>query len=233
MPGDPPAKGTPPPKGGKLTLKNPVTWVIILGVAVVGGAYLLYRRGKSSGTAASSTGTGSAVDPSAALGTLQSEIGNLQSSGGYGGGTSVVPVGSGSGGGGTVTTDGTGPSSGGNSSGASGGYTDTGSTSSSNGSSSGSSSSGSSTPATGPLGNGKQVSKGANRATISWTDPGITQWAVTRFGPGSPNGITNIVSTPQAVYSGLASGHNYYAVIQPLVNGKPSGSTGRVDFSTS
>jgi hypothetical protein len=225
----------PPAPKGKLSLKSPVTWVIILGVAVVGGAYLLYRRSKSN-AAGSSSGTGTGVDPSAALGTLQDEIGNLQgASAGTGGGTSVVPVGSStSGGAGTVTTTDTGPASGGNSSGASGGTGTSSSNGSSSGSSSsGSSSSGSSTPATGPLGGGKQISKSASRAIISWTDPGITQWNVTRYGPGSPNGITNRVSTPEAVYSGLASGHNYYAIIQPLINGQPAGPTGRVDFSTS
>jgi hypothetical protein len=222
----PPAKGTPPPKG-KLTARNPVTWVIILGVAVAGGAYLLYRRSRSSGSASSSTGT--AVDPSAALGTLQSEIGNLQSSGGFGGGTSVVPVGSTSGGAGTVTTDGTGPASGGNSSGASGGTT-----SSDSGSPGGSSSSGGGTAVlTAPkVTNGHVVSHSGSRATIAWDGPGATQWAVTRFGPGSPNGITNIVHAPEAVYSGLAAGHTYYAIVQPLVNGQPAGPSGRIDFNT-
>jgi hypothetical protein len=169
----PPAKGTPP-KGGKLSLKSPVTWVIILGVAVAGGAYLLWRRSKA--TAASSGGSlssGTATDYSGALGTLQDEIGNLQSSGGgSGGGTSVVPVGGDtSGGAGTVTTTGTGPASGGNSSGSSGGWNSGSSSSGSTSSGSGSSSSGCGSPS-------GSTSSGGTPG--SWTDTGQT-WSANQL----------------------------------------------------
>jgi hypothetical protein len=38
------------------------------------------------------------------------------------------------------------------------------------------------------------------------------------------------VGKPLAVYSGLESGHTYSVKIQPLVNGVPTGNSGRVDF---
>jgi len=224
-----------PGKGKPLSLKSPWTWVIIGGVALAGGAYLLWRRSKSSASSGtSSSGTSTSPDYSGALGTLQDEIGNLQSSSGYGGGsgggTSVVPVTTPSGGGGTTDTS-AGPATGDttNSGSSSSGSSSSGSTSSSSGSSSGSTT----TAVTPSVNGGKQILKQNNRATITWNGPGATQWAVTRYGPGSPNGITNIVGVPEAVYTGLAAGHNYYAVVQPLVNGKPAGKSGTIDFSTS
>lgn len=78
--------GSPPPKDGKKkpvgALKNPVTWLIVLGVALVGGAFLLWQQNQSSSSSGSGTGsgTGTGTDDSGALGTLQGEIGNLQSS---------------------------------------------------------------------------------------------------------------------------------------------------------
>ena len=223
----------PPAKGRKLTLKSPTTWLIVTGVALVFGGYLLWKRSQSS--SASSPGGSSAGTPtdySGALGTLQSEIGNLQSSGASGGGTSVVPVGSASGGGGTVTTTDTGPSTGGNSSGASGGYGSSGSSSNGGGGSTSSSGGGTSTAtATAPsVTNGRVVSVSNNRAIVAWDGPGASQWAVTRTGPGGT--VTNVVNTPEAVYGGLASGHNYEIRIQPLVNGKPAGTGGGIDFKT-
>ena len=77
-------------------LRSPVTWVIILGVALAGGAYLLYRRNQASQAAASTATTGTAaasdqVDYSGQIATLQTEIADLQSSvaqmAGSGGGT--------------------------------------------------------------------------------------------------------------------------------------------------
>jgi hypothetical protein len=82
-PGGQPA--TPAKKGVTLP-GNPTTWIIVLVFALAGGAYLLYRRDKASSAAAAtgtstSTGTSTGTDPdAAALGTLQSELGDLQSS---------------------------------------------------------------------------------------------------------------------------------------------------------
>lgn len=225
---EPPAAGSRPPAGKGLSLRSPWTWVIIGGIALAGGAFILYRNRKA---AASSTGSASTspVDYSGALGTLQDEIGNLQS-GSSGGGTSVVPVGDPSGGGGSVTPAG-GPSSGGNPPGASGG---SGSDSGGGGSSSsgGGGGTGTATVTAPTVTNGRMLSHSSSRATIAWDGPGASQWDVTRFGPGSPNGITNRVYAPVAVYTGLAAGHNYYSVIQPIVNGQKAGTTGRVDFNT-
>jgi hypothetical protein len=74
-----PAKG----KGKKLT---PTTIAVVLAVALAGGAYLLWRQRKNAAAAASSTtgtapaDTGNTEDVAGQIGTLQSEIGNLQSS---------------------------------------------------------------------------------------------------------------------------------------------------------
>lgn len=229
---NPPATGSKPPAGKTLSLRSPWTWVIIGGIALAGGAVILYRNRKA---ASAGTGTASTSSPdySGALGTLQDEIGNLQSGGSSGGGTSVVPVGDPSGGGGSVTPAG-GPSSGGNPPGASGGSGSDGGTGSGGSSGGGSTGGGGgTTTVTAPsVTNGRMLSHSASRATIAWDGPGASQWDVTRFGPGSPNGITNRVYAPVAVYTGLAAGHNYYSVIQPIVNGQKAGTTGRVDFNT-
>lgn len=67
-------------------MRSPVTWIIVLGLALAGGAYLLYRRS----TAAAAAGTTSATtdtpagttnpDWSGEIATLQTEIMDLQSS---------------------------------------------------------------------------------------------------------------------------------------------------------
>jgi len=97
-----PAKG----KGKKLT---PTTIAIVLAVALAGGAYLLWRQRKNAAAAASSTtgtapaDTGNTEDVAGQIGTLQSEIGNLQSSAAQdeageaaatttGGGTPAIPA---------------------------------------------------------------------------------------------------------------------------------------------
>jgi hypothetical protein len=120
MAADTPAKGSSPAKAKPLSLRSPWTWVIIGGIALIGGAYLLWRNSQSSSSSSTgSTGT-TGTNDAAELGTLQDEIGNLQSSAGSGsgGGTSVVPIGDTSGSAGTTTTTGTGPATGGNSTGA-------------------------------------------------------------------------------------------------------------------
>ena len=68
----------------KGALSSPYTWLIVLGLGLAGGAYLLYRRGKSS-AAGTSTGTTAtpagtvAPDWSGEIATLQTEIMDLQS----------------------------------------------------------------------------------------------------------------------------------------------------------
>lgn len=136
----------------------------------------------------------------------------------------VGQTGSGSG-----TSTGGGSTTSGGSSGGGTGSTSGGGSSSGGGSTGGSSGGSTAAPS---VTNGRIVSLGNNRAVIAWTGSGASQWAVTRVGPGSPNGITNIVGIPQATYSGLASGHNYEITIQPLLGGKPAGNSGKIDFKT-
>jgi hypothetical protein len=220
----PGAKG----KGKPLSLKSPWTWVIIGGIALVGGAYLLWRRSQSAAASTSATGTAPAASPdySGALGTLQDEIGNLQSSGGYGGGTSVVPVTSDSGGAGTTSTV-TGPSTGDTTSSGSGTTTST-----SSGSGSGGGGTSTATAAAPTVSAGHVVSVKNNTAVVAWTGTGASQWKVQIVGPGAINGRTNTVGIPQASYSGLEAGHNYTVTVQPLVGGKPAGTPGQITFKT-
>jgi hypothetical protein len=79
---------------------------------------------------------------------------------------------------------------------------------------------------------GHVVSVSNNDAVVAWSATGATQFAVTIHGPGPLNGRTNTVPVTQAVYSGLEAGHNYSVSVQPLVNGKPSGRAGNIDFQT-
>lgn len=104
--------------GRKSGFKSPVTWVIVLGIAVVGGAYILYRRSQASTAAAATTaatGSSTGTDWSGAIATLQTEIADLQSSqaqeqagetgGGTSGGGGTAGGGTSGGGGGTPGTD--------------------------------------------------------------------------------------------------------------------------------
>lgn len=76
-PAQPPAKR----KGAKIT---PMTMVIVLGVALAGGAFFLWRQRSSSAAAnnaaAAATPTGSLEDFAGQIATLQTEIADLQSS---------------------------------------------------------------------------------------------------------------------------------------------------------
>lgn len=233
-----PGKGKPAAKGKGLSLKSPWTWVIIGGVALVGGAFILWRQRSKAAASSGGSSSGASPDYSGALGTLQDEIGNLQgSAGGFGGGTSVVPVTTPSGGGGTTTTTDTGPSSGGNSPGSSGGSSGGSSSGgSSSGSSSGGSSSGSgsgSAPATSRVYGGHVVSVNNNDAVLAWSASGpANAWKVQLTGPGPLNGRTNTVPVTRAVYSGLEAGHNYHITVQPMLNGSPDGTPGTIDFQT-
>ena len=74
----------PPAKGGKKkfpSMSSPTTWVVILGIAVVVGGYLLYRNRKAASTAATTatTTTADTTDWSGEIATLQAEIADLQS----------------------------------------------------------------------------------------------------------------------------------------------------------
>lgn len=100
-------------------LKSPWVIVIVLAVAVGGGAYLLYRRSKASsstsGSGTSGTPQTDQEDYAGQIATLQAEIADLQSSasqGGTGGGTTGGGT-SGGTTGGTGGTTGTGGGSGG------------------------------------------------------------------------------------------------------------------------
>lgn len=241
----PPAAGSPPGKGKPLSLRNPWSWVIIGGIALAGGAFILYRNRKNAASSSSGgSSSGTSPDYSGALGTLQDEIGNLQSagSGAGAGGAVAVPVtgttGTDTSGGGGSVTPSAGPSSGGNSSGASGGDNSTSSSGDSGtGTSTGTDSGGGTATATqeapAPYVTNERILSLTNvRATVAWDGPGASQWDVVRVGPGSPNGITNRVYAPVAVYSGLASGHNYEIRIYPVVNGQRAGSPGGIDFKT-
>ena len=81
------AADLPAPGGKKPLLKRPVTWIVLLaGVLIVGGI-ILYRNHQANAAASSdTTDTGDTsddgTDDAGALGTLQTEIGNLQSSAG-------------------------------------------------------------------------------------------------------------------------------------------------------
>lgn len=78
-----PGQQQPPRKTG---MRSPVTWIILLGVALAGGAYLLYRRSQSAAAAGTSTSTATVPagtanpDWSGEISTLQTEIMDLQSS---------------------------------------------------------------------------------------------------------------------------------------------------------
>lgn len=74
---------------------------------------------------------------------------------------------------------------------------------------------------------GRVVSVSNNEAVIAWQHSGpATTWRVTRTGPGGTH--VNTVGVPQATYKGLAAGHDYSVLVQPLPTGQP----GRIDFKT-
>ena len=88
-------------------------------------------------------------------------------------------------------------------------------------------------PQTSSVSNGHVVAVSTNTATIGWSASGpATQWKLVITGPGAINGHVGITNVTQGVYGGLESGHNYEVSVQPLVNGQPSGSPGKIDFKT-
>lgn len=96
-PAQPPERG----RNRKGMLSNPVTWVIVLGVALAGGAFLLWRRRNTAANANASTAAApSTEDFAGQIATLQSEIADLQSSFAQGEGAEKG-TGTGGGGGGT------------------------------------------------------------------------------------------------------------------------------------
>jgi hypothetical protein len=68
-------------RGGRSLFRNPMTWVIVLGVTLAAGAYILYRRNQSSQSSqsASTAATPDSTDFSGEISTLQAEIADLQS----------------------------------------------------------------------------------------------------------------------------------------------------------
>ena len=87
-----------PAAGGqrKSAMRSPLTWVVVLGIALAGGAYLLYRRSKSAASppAAATTGTTASdtTDYSGQIATLQTEIEDLQSSESNEGKITTTPI---------------------------------------------------------------------------------------------------------------------------------------------
>jgi hypothetical protein len=76
---------------------------------------------------------------------------------------------------------------------------------------------------------GRIVSANNNDVVVAWNHAGpATSWRVTLHFPGSENGRSNTVGSPQAHYSGLPAGHSGYVEVQPL----PSGQPGRIDIHT-
>lgn len=86
---------------------------------------------------------------------------------------------------------------------------------------------GSNTGTASSVSGGHVVRATRNDAAVAWTPHGpATRWKVTRTGPDGTHTAT--VSVPQAAFSGLAAGHRYSVLVQPL----PSGTPGRIDFQT-
>ncbi len=81
------------------------------------------------------------------------------------------------------------------------------------------------------LSGGKAVSTKTG-ATITWSSTHTSTFQLTIVGPGKINGHTAKVTKPEAVYSGLSSGHSYTVTIQPLVGGVAEGKAGKITFKT-
>lgn len=101
-PAQPPARGR---QGNKFpSMRSPVTWAVILGIALAGGAYILYRRRNTAAAANASTAAPSTdtTDLAGQIATLQTEIADLQSTTTQDEGTETG-TGTSTGGGGTGT----------------------------------------------------------------------------------------------------------------------------------
>jgi hypothetical protein len=106
------APGRPAAGGKKFMGLSPTGWALTLGLAVLAGAYLLYRRSKAKAATSTAvvTSTGTSTDVAGQLATLQTEIMNLQASESSTG-TGTGGGGSGGGTGGGTTTKTTTPTS--------------------------------------------------------------------------------------------------------------------------
>lgn len=233
--------------GGKKILGVPrnTFFIIIAAGAVVGVGFLLWRKyqaGAQASTAASSAAPAGDVDQSGELSTIQTELeallqqqgattpsgggtttggGGWSGGGGYGGGQGQggdSGSGSGSGGSGTASDGGA-------------GMAGTGSATTTGGAS------GTTTPVTssaapkGPTG-GKATRVSNNGAVVTWNANGAAKWSVKLTGPGPLNGFTNVVTIPQATYSGLSAGHNYEVTVTPESATGVKGPSGTVTFQT-
>lgn len=99
------ATQAPGRRGNKFpSLRSPVTWVVVLGIGLAAGAYILYRRNKANAAAATTTTTAATPnneDVAGQIATLQGEIADLQSTGAQDEGAETgTGSGGGSGGGG-------------------------------------------------------------------------------------------------------------------------------------
>jgi hypothetical protein len=84
------------------------------------------------------------------------------------------------------------------------------------------------TSTTSSVSGGHVVSVSNTRATIAWTPTGTAkQWTVAINGPGYNNRVST-VTTPQASFSGLQSGHDYEVTVTPV----PNGHSGVIDIHT-
>jgi hypothetical protein len=80
----------------------------------------------------------------------------------------------------------------------------------------------------GPSG-GRVASKTNTGLTFAWNaTPNAASYRVTLTGPGPENGRTNVVTVPQAVYSGLESGHTYSVKVVPLNKAGIAGPAGTI-----
>jgi hypothetical protein len=79
---------------------------------------------------------------------------------------------------------------------------------------------------------GHVISATTDHATVGWTGANATKYQVRITGPGKINGQTNTVSVPQAVYTGLESGHNYTVTVTPFNSAGTSGPDGVIAVTT-
>ena len=83
-----------------------------------------------------------------------------------------------------------------------------------------------------PVLSGGKATTTQTSATVTWSSTHTSTFRVTIVGPGKINGHMATVTKPEAVYTGLSSGHSYTVTIQPLVNGTAEGKAGKITFKT-
>lgn len=95
------ATQAPGRRGNKFpSLRSPITWVVVLGIGLAAGAFILYRRNKNAAAATTATPAPDTTDLQGQIATLQTEVADLQSSAaqdeagetGTGGGLHGTPI---------------------------------------------------------------------------------------------------------------------------------------------